>query len=113
MKITNNIITIIALILGLIGLTLSFLPLRMIGIIPSVISVAIGVIAILISKKNNLKKGFAYIVSCIGILGILIASTFELTTKKEIAEDKEFKQKIEQTAQETDSDLDEALEGIE
>lgn len=112
-NISTNIFASISLFFGLLGLILSFLPLRMFALIPAGIGIYFGIIAYILSRVFKIKKNFVYIVLGISVSSIIIASVSEKVISNEIAEDKQFEQQLETTTEEDISDLSEAFEDEE
>lgn len=106
-------ITIIGLIISVIGLILSFLPLGTIDLVPSIIGLIIGFCSYLLSKKANTRKKLSISVIIIAGLAIIISLATELFSENTVAEDTSFEQKIEQSANDSESDLEDALSDID
>lgn len=104
------IFTSIALFFAILGLILSFLPLRMFALIPAIIAIYFTVIAYILSRVFKTKKSFVYTVFGISLLSILIAGITESVSDNVVVEDKEFEQKLEAQTQGVDSSLLEAFD---
>ncbi len=112
-NLSTNIFASISLFFGLLGLILSFLPLRMFALIPAGIGIYFGIIAYILSRVFKVKKKFVYIVLGISVGSIFIASISEQIFSNEIAEDKQFEQQTETATEEDAIDLSEAFEDEE
>ncbi len=112
-NLSTNIFASISLFFGLLGLILSFLPLRMFALIPAGIGIYFGVIAYILSRVFKIKKSFVYIVLAISLGSIFIASISEQISSNEIAEDQQFEQQLETSTKEDATDLSEAFEDEE
>jgi len=112
-NLSTNIFASISLFFGLLGLILSFLPLRMFALIPAGIGIYFGIIAYILSRVFKVKKKFVYIVLGISVGSIFIASISEQIFSNKIAEDKQFEQQTETATEEDVIDLSEAFEDEE
>ena len=112
-KLSTNIFASIGLFFALLGLILSFLPLRMFALIPAAVGIYFGIIAYILSRVFDVKKKFVYIVLGISVGSIFIASISEQVFGNEIAKDEQFEQQIKSSTEEDASDLSEAFEDEE
>lgn len=112
-NISTNIFASISLFFGLLGLIMSFLPLRMFALIPAGIGIYFGLIAYVLSRVFAVKKNFVYIVLGISVSSIIIAGVSEKVFSNEIANDKQFEQQTENSTKEDATDISEAFEDEE
>lgn len=105
-----NIFASVALFFGVIGLLLSFLPLRMFALIPAGIAIYFTIIAYVLSRVFKTNKRYVYAVLGISILSIAIASITESVTTNVVVEDKVFQEKLNESSKGIDSALIEAFE---
>lgn len=108
-KFLISLIAILGLIAAILGLVLSFLPLGTIDLVPALIGLVFGGVAYLLAKKAGTRKKLSLTVIIIAGLAILISLGTELFFENKVAEDTGFDQKIEQSADDAASDLDEAF----
>ncbi len=100
----------IAAFFALLGLILSFLPLRMFALIPASIAIYFSIIAYILTRVFKTNKKFVYIVFGVSILSIAIASITESLSSNVVVEDKEFEQKLTNQTPDIDSSLNAAFE---
>jgi uncharacterized membrane protein len=102
-------LAVIGLIAAILGLILSFLPMGTIDLVPAVIGLFFGLIAFFLAKSANTRKKLAISVLIIAGLAIIISLGTELFFENKVAEDTTFEQKVEESADEAASDLDDAF----
>lgn len=108
-----TIFVLIGLIFGLIGLVLCFFPLGTIDIVPAGLGLIFGLFAFFFAKKSGARKKLVFTVLIISVVAILISISTELFVKNEVASDAKFEEKIEQSAEESLDDLEEAFEDLD
>jgi len=102
-------LAVIGLIAAILGLILSFLPMGTIDLVPAVIGLVFGLFAYFLAKSANIRKKLAISVLIIAGLAIIISLGTELFFENKVAEDTTFEQKVEESADEAASDLDDAF----
>ncbi len=108
-----NLFAALGMLLGVIGLIMSFLPVRMFAIFPAVAALLLGAIAYFIANKQQAKKTFAIAVLAISVASLLIALFSEMIFSSEVEEDLQFEEVIESSTEEAEEDIMEALEDID
>ena len=108
-KFLISLLAIIGLIAAILGLILCFLPLGTIDLVPAIIGLFFGLIAYFLARKANTRTKLSLAVIIIAGLAILISLGTELFFENKVAEDTNFDQKIEQSADDAASDLDDAF----
>ncbi len=95
---------------AILGLILSFLPLRMFALIPASISIYFVIIAYVLTRVFKTEKKFVYTVFGIAVLSMVIAGISELASSDVVEVDKEFEQKLDVQSKDVDSSLNAAFE---
>ena len=103
----------IAAIAAFFGVIMTILPFGTIGILPGIVALATGLTSFYISKKQLKPKKLSLLFAIIGVLVILGSGSKSLWVKDEIAVDKEFLQKEEQSKEEAIDDLKEIENELE
>lgn len=105
-----NILSIIALVLGIVFLVL---PMGQIAFLPIGLALVLAVASLLLSKKSSKKT--AKILTGIALVLVVAALLKVLCTSNEVAADPEFEQKVQADSLESQQELEELgeLEGLE
>jgi len=117
MKKTPKYLVVISLfgtISALLGIIIAFMIPGTIAYAPLTIGIILGLISIGITKKNKYKCYGGYISSVLAIIGIIITLSMQ-AKEPEVAVDKQFKEKTEESAEEveTGDELDNALDDLD
>ena len=104
-----KIIAVLGVLAGILGLILAFKIPGTIALPPLVIGLVFGLTAFLISIKKKAKCIGSWVAMAISILGIIITLLMQ-TKEAEVAIDKQFGEKTEQSAEEVEDELDDMFE---
>lgn len=106
---------IIAFLTGIAGLAMSFTPLKMMALIPSVLGVVISIAAYAIAKSKEGKMIFIYTALIISSLGTITALVREFSMEDQVVVDEQFEVKKDSSIQEgnNDPDLESNLDELE
>ncbi len=108
-----KIINAIGLFAVIIGGFMAFTPLRMFGLIPLFFALAFSAFAIYKATKTNARTWFAIMVLGVAVFSISYSVVTRLVEKPKVANDQEFIEKMEQSAQEGSDELDDLLDELE
>ncbi|KAA1246116.1 hypothetical protein [Aquimarina sp. RZ0] len=103
----------IAAIAAVLGIIMAILPFGTIGILPGVIALITGLGAYFLSKKQQKPQKLSVLFLVIGVLVMISSGSKSLWVKDEIAEDKEFQQKEENSKEEAIKELKEIENELE
>ena len=92
---------------------MSFLPVSILAVFPASAGLFFGIVAYIISVKQNAKKRLVYTVIVITIMSLAISLFSKAVSSNEIVVDEEFEEIMEISAEEAEDDILEALEEIE
>ena len=104
------VLLILAAISALVGLIFTILPFGTIGVLPGIAAIVLGLLAYLLSKKQEKPFKTALLFMVMGVFVAIGSGTKTLWVKDEVAVDQEFQQKEEQVKNEAIEELKE-LEG--